>query len=166
MTVARPFQARMWQGLLGVGLGFSLLGLGACSQVVHYTDELVDARHGRTWFTRLPATVGGTAGFVIGVPIDIVAIPASWVVYRTQAKETRDPLSVFLFPSFVLWKTFALIGTPFDVLEWAAWRSWQPTRPITQEEREAIERAWDKEGWSEYPVTPIYPNVPKAPPRL
>lgn len=135
-----------------------LLWLGACAQVVHYTDQITDARYGRAWFTRLPATVGGTVGFVLGVPVDILAIPVSTVVYRSQARETRDPLSVFLFPSFVLWKACALFGAPFDLVEWVAWRSWQPARTASQEEREAIERVWDKAGWSEYPVQPIYPS--------
>lgn len=134
-----------------------LLWLGACAPVVHYTDQITDARFGRSWFTRLPATVGGTIGFVLGVPVDILAIPVSTVVYRSQARETRDPLSVFLFPSFALWKACALFGAPFDVVEWVAWRSWQPERTANQEEREAIERVWDKAGWSEYPVRPIYP---------
>jgi hypothetical protein len=135
-------------------------GLAGCAQVVRYTDELVDARHGRTWFTRLPATVGGTVGFIAGVPVDVVALPLTWVVYRTQPRETRDPLSVFLFPSFVLWKAGALLGAPFDLVEWGVWRSWQAQPALSQEEREAIERAWDAQQYSEYPVTPIYPLPP------
>ncbi len=134
-----------------------LLASAGCTSVVTYTDELVDARHGRTLFTRLPATIGATAGFVAGVPIDIVAVPVAWFYYRSQAAETRDALSVFLFPSFVLWKAGALLGAPFDLVEWAAWRSWQPAVPITQEERERIERAWDAQEYTEYPVTPVYP---------
>lgn len=137
----------------------------SCSHVVQYTNELTDARYGRTWFTRLPATVGGTAGFVVGVPVDIVAIPASWVIYVSQPKETRDVLSVFLFPSFVLWKAGALIGAPFDGVEWLAWRNWQPPLPVTQQERDAIERSWDEAGWSTYPVTPIHPAPTGGPPR-
>jgi len=129
----------------------------SCAPIVRYTSELVDDRHGRTWFTRLPSTVGGAAGFAVGVPIDIVAIPATFVVYRTQPKETRDPLSVFLFPSFVLWKVGTLLGAPFDAAEWVAYRSWQDPAPVTPEEREAIERKWDELEFSEYPVVPIYP---------
>ena len=136
----------------------SLAVLAGCTQVVRYADELVDERYGRTWFTRLPATVGGTTGFVVGLPVDIVAIPASWAYYQAQSKETRDPLSVFLFPSFVLWKVGTLFGAPFDLLEWVAWRSWQDDRELTQEEREAIERTWDTREYSEYPVTPIHPR--------
>ncbi len=136
----------------------SLLPLGSCVQVVRYTDELVNARYGRSWFTRLPATIGATAGFSIGLPVDIAALPATFAVYQAQPRETRDPLSVFLFPSFVLWKAGALLGGPFDLVEWLLWRCWQPAVPITQEEREAIERAWDRREYTEYPVTPIYPS--------
>jgi hypothetical protein len=134
-----------------------LSALGACSPVVTYTNQLVEPSYGRTWFTRLPATIGATAGFGVGIPVDVVALPLAWLVYAAQPQETRDPLSVFLFPSWVLWKTGALIGAPFDAVEWAAWRSWQPTVPITQEEREAIERQWDALEYSEYPVTPLFP---------
>ena len=130
--------------------------------MVRYTNELVDGEHGRTLFTRLPTALGGTVGFTVGVPADIVALPLTWVVYRTQPKETRDPLSIFLFPSFVLWKVGALIGTPFDVVEWGLWRWWQPTPAVTQEEREAIERQWDAREFTEYPVTPIYPSVAES----
>lgn len=133
----------------------------ACTPVVRYTDALVDERFGRTWFTRLPATLGGTAGFAVGVPVDIAAFLPLWLVYRSQPKETRDPLSVFLFPSFVLWKVGVLFGAPFDLVEWGAWRAWQPAAVLTQEERETIEREWDSRGgFSEYPVTPLHP-VPR-----
>ncbi len=154
------FVLRAFVSLRAALLLLPLLGAGACTQVVRYTDELVDARFGRTWFTRLPATVGGTTGFAVGLPIDVVVLPLSWVIYRSQAKETRDPVSMFLFPSFVLWKAGALLGSPFDLAEWGVWRSWQPVVPITQEEREAIERAWDAREYSEYPVAPIYPTSP------
>lgn len=133
------------------------LCFGGCTSVVQYTEELVDPRHGRTWFTRLPATIGGTAGFAAGVPVDVVAAPIAWVWYAAQPVETRDPLSVFLFPSFVLWRAGLLLGAPFDLVEWGAWRSWQPDVPITQEDRDRIERAWDAQEYTEYPVTPIHP---------
>ena len=136
----------------------ALLAMGSCAPVVRYTSELVDDRHGRTWFTRLPSTVGGTLGFAFGVPIDIVSLPVTLVVYRSQPKEARDPLSVFLFPSFVLWKVGTLVGAPFDAVEWAAYRSWQDPAPVTPEEREAIERKWDALEFTEYPVTPLYPR--------
>lgn len=161
-TGVRPARPRAASWVVRAGLLLSapcLSALAGCAQVVRYTDELVDARYGRTWVTRLPATLGATTGFAVGLPIDIVALPVTWVAYRSQQKETRDPLSVFLFPSWVLWKTGALIGAPFDLVEWGVWRSWQPAVPMTQEELEAIERAWDAKEYSEYPVTPIYPRA-------
>jgi hypothetical protein len=137
-----------------------------CTPVVRYTNALVSDQEGRTWFTRLPATIGGTIGFAVGVPVDVAILPATWIVYKTQPRETRDPLSVFLFPSFVLWKVGALVGTPFDLVEWAAYRSWQPARALTQQERESIENEWDSRGnFPEYPVTPIHPlPAPERPP--
>ena len=135
-----------------------LLICGGCTSLVRYTNDLVDKDSGRTWFTRAPAGVGGTLGFVIGIPVDVVASPVSWAVYRSQPKETRDVMSVFLFPSFVLWKVGTLVGSPFDLVEWAAWRSWNK-KAITPEEREAIERAWDEREYSEYPVQAIYPTA-------
>ena len=137
---------------------FCLLGVASCTPIVRYTGELVDDSHGSTWFTRLPSTLGGTLGFAAGVPIDLVSLPVTFVVYRTQPKETRDPLSVFLFPSFVLWKVGTLIGAPFDMVEWMAYRSWQNPAPMTPEERDAIEREWDAREFSQYPVNPIYPR--------
>lgn len=136
------------------------LVLPACTPVVRYTDALVSDPE-RTWFTKLPATVGGTVGFVVGVPVDVAALVPLWFVYRSQARETRDPLSVFLFPSFVLWKAGVLLATPFDAVEWATWRWWQPERTLTQSERAAIEHEWDvRQSFPEFPATPIYP-LPK-----
>lgn len=135
-----------------------LPGFGGCASVVRYTDALVGARDGRTWFTRFPATFGATAGFVIGVPFDIAAWPATFVYYRSQPKETRDAVSTFLFPSIVLWKAFSLVGAPFDFVEWGTVRWWQASPPVTDQERQAIERAWDAKEYSEYPVTPVYPR--------
>ena len=130
----------------------------SCTSVVRYSDGLVDGSTGRTWFTRLPATLGGTAGFAIGVPVDVAVFVPAWLVYRSQPKETRDPLSVFLFPSFVLWKVGVLLGAPFDFVEWGTYRWWRQAPPLTADQREAIEREWDKlEFFSEYPVTPIHP---------
>jgi hypothetical protein len=129
-----------------------------CTQVVRYTESLVDERSGRTLVTRLPATVGATVGFAVGVPVDIVAFVPAWLLYRTQPKETRDPVSWFLFPSFVLWKVGALVGTPFDGLEWLAWRSWRDKPAMSEQEREAIERTWDDRlHYDAWPVTPVYP---------
>jgi hypothetical protein len=160
--------SRMTRSLSARLVPLLALAVCSCAPIVRYTGELVDDRHGRTWFTRLPSTVGGAVGFACGVPIDVVALPATLVVYRSQAKETRDPLSVFLFPSFVLWKVGTLCGAPFDAVEWATYRSWQASAPVTPEEREAIERKWDELEFSEYPVVPIYPVGSRAvgePPR-
>ena len=143
----------------------ALLGVAAalagCTPVVRYTDALVEGRDGRTWFTRAPATIGGSIGFAAGIPIDVITLLPAWFVYQSQPPATRDPLSVFLFPSFVLWKVGALAGAPFDLVEWAAYRAWQPPPPLTQRERDAIENEWDqREAFSEYPVTPIHPLPP------
>ena len=148
----------MTQRLRTAALLLAPLLCGACTSVVRYTNELVSDEHGRTYFTRVPSAFGGTLGFTAGIPIDVAVLPATFVFYRTQPKETRDPLSVFLFPSFVLWKAGALLGAPFDAVEWAAWRSWQPAPPVTPDRREAIERRWDAQEFSVYPVTPIYPR--------
>jgi hypothetical protein len=139
----------------------SALAAGGCTQVMRYADTLVDDESGRTPFTRVPATVGGTVGFVVGLPVDVVVFPATLAYYHAQPKETREVLSTFLFPSFVLWKVGMLVGAPFDLVEWGVWRRWQPERALSREERDAIERTWDQREYSEYPVTPIYP--PPAP---
>jgi hypothetical protein len=130
----------------------------SCTSVVRYSDDLVTEQGGRTWFTRVPAGIGGTTGFLVGVPIDICAIPVAWVVYRSLPKETREVPSVFLFPSFVLWQVGAWLGAPFDGAEWLLWRAWQPDRVVSQREREDIEREWDSRlFYSEYPVRPLWP---------
>ena len=131
---------------------------GGCTAVVRYGDALVDPRGERTWAVRVPATIGGTAGFAVGLPIDVVAAAPAWVYYRSLPRETRDPLSVFLFPSFVLWKAGVLAGAPFDAVEWALWRSWRGSPGMSVEQREAVEREWDARGaFPVYPVTPILP---------
>ena len=139
------------------------LATTGCTPVVRYTDALIEGRDGRTWFTRAPATIAGGIGFVVGIPIDVVTLLPAWFVYRAQPEAQRDPVSVFLFPSFVLWKVGVLVGAPFDLVEWAAYRSWQPARVLTQQERESIENEWDSRGnFPEYPVTPIHP-LPQPP---
>ena len=148
---------------VGAVLLVGLMSTGGCSPLVGYTNDLVDYRSGRTWFTRAPAGIGGTLGFVVGVPVDVVVAPVAWAVYRAQPRETRDVMSVFLFPSFVLWKVGTLMGSPFDAIEWVLWRSWHE-RAMTPEEREAIERAWDEKEYSEYPVEAVYPRVAPAVP--
>ena len=141
-------------------LGSLLLGsaLGGCAEVIGYTDKLVDARTGRTPITRVPATVGGLVGFIGAVPLDIAALPVTWTVYATQDEITRDPLSIFLFPSILLWKLGTLIAAPIDLVEWGCWRVWQPDSALTPEERERLEAELDHAGSSDYPVEAIYPR--------
>ena len=128
-----------------------------CTQLVRYSDDLVDPRTGRTLFTRTPAAFGGVLGFLVGVPIDIVALPVTYIVYSNQDEVTREPLSIFLFPSFVLWRAGTLVGAPFDLVEWACWRAWQPESALTREERERREALLDELEWLNPTVVPIYP---------
>ena len=46
---------------------------------------------------------------------------------------------------------------PFDAIEWGVYRAWRDAPPVTQEERETIERQWDAREFTEYPVTTLYP---------
>lgn len=141
-----------------------VLALSACTPIVRYTDQLVSTDSGRTPFTRAPASFGGIVGFVVGVPIDVAVVPITWGVYAYQDDATRDPLSIFLFPSFVLWRVGTLIAAPIDVVEWACWRSWQSDESLTPEERERVEREYDdaQQQWTDYPVEWIYPRAPQV----
>ena len=139
-------------------LGAAALLFGSCTQVVQYTDALVDESTGRTAFTRVPATIGGIVGFVAGVPVDVAALPVTYSVYALQDEVTRDPLSIFLFPSFVLWRIGSLLGAPFDLVEWATYRHWQRDDALTREERELREAEIDALEWPDYPVETIYPR--------
>jgi hypothetical protein len=129
-----------------------------CAQMVRYTDDLVDARTGRTLVTRMPATFGGVVGFVVGVPVDIVAVPVTFAVYQTQEETKRDPLSIFLFPSFLLWHIGTLVGAPIDLIEWGVYRAWQSDDALTDSERERREAELDEVEFTVFPVTPIYPR--------
>lgn len=139
----------------------SLPWLCGCTQVVQYTDALVQERTGRSLVTRAPATFGGIVGFIAGIPFDLVAFPVTWVVYSSQDEATRDPLSIYLFPSFVLWRGGSLLGAPFDLVEWAAWRAWRPPQALTPEQREQREAQLDQEqeSWPDYPVEAIFPRA-------
>ncbi|MFY9343867.1 MAG: hypothetical protein WAT39_15360 [Planctomycetota bacterium] len=157
-------RGRPRRALAALAIAFAATG---CTPFVRYTEELVDADYGRTPFTRYPAAVGGTVGFAVGIPIDVAAFIPAWIVYRSQPRETRDAVSIFLFPSFVAWRVGLLFGAPFDLVEWCTWRAWQAPRELTAAERDAVEREWDLRGnYPEYPVTPIYPPPPPpAPPK-
>ena len=97
-------------------------------------------------------------GFVVGLPVDVLAFVPAWVYYQSLPRETRDPVSVFLFSSFVLWKVGVLVGAPFDVVEAALWRPRRAAADVSESQREAIEREWDARGaFPVYPVTPIVP---------
>lgn len=139
----------------------SLSLLGGCAQLVQYTDELRDERTGRTIVVRAPATIGGIAGFAVGAPVSVVALPVTWPVYRYQkatAPLRADPTSTFLFPSFLLWRAGTMIlGAPFDAAEWLVYRAWIAAPTPTAGEREAIELSHDEETLQSYPVEPIYP---------
>lgn len=132
------------------------MGCTSCSQLVRYTDDLVDARSGRSLFTRTPATVGGVVGLVVGVPVDIVALPVTYAVYASEDPLKRDALSTFLFPSFVLQHVGQLLGAPFDLIEWSAYRAWQEPETLTKEEVERREAELDVVDYSVFPVTPVY----------
>jgi hypothetical protein len=139
--------------------------LTGCTPLVRYTDELIDPATGRTWVVRGPATFFGVLGFAAGVPIDLVVFPVSWVVYQSQPAERRDPQSTFLFPSIVLWKAGVLLSAPLDLLEFAAWRSWQPADALSAEELERREKALDDQAMRGMPVQTIYgdPPAPRRP---
>lgn len=109
---------------LTVGLSF----LASCSSLVGYSDELVDDSTGRSAFVTKPASFGGIVGFIVGIPLDIVSLPATYLVYVSQKEEDEeglDSLSTLLFPSFFLWRGgVILIGAPFDLLEFLFYRVW------------------------------------------
>ncbi|MEM7199277.1 MAG: hypothetical protein AAF628_03365 [Planctomycetota bacterium] len=143
-------------------LAAALLLLGSCSQLVQYTDELTNPKS-RSWLVTTPANAGGFVGFALGVPIDVAALPVTFTVYRIQRqqnKPTADPISTMLFPSFVLWRAMTLVGLPFDMLEFAAYRAWAPRRSLTGEEQAEVEYEIDDETLPTYPVEWIYPRRP------
>jgi hypothetical protein len=123
-----------------------LMTLGSCSTLVEYTDSLVDNNTGRTNFVTKPASVFGVVGFVLGIPLDIVALPVTYTVYLSQSSDESDgvdPLSTLLFPSFVLWRGGVLVvGAPLDALEFTFYRAW--TRD-TEGSREDYERDLERE---------------------
>jgi hypothetical protein len=139
--------------------------LSGCSQVVRYTDELTDPKYGRSWLVRGPATFCGVVGFAVGVPIDLVAFPATYLLYSSQPPERRDAQTTLLFPSFVLWQAGVLLAAPLDLIEFAAWRSWQPADALKPEELERREKELDEAELRGMPVVPVYgdPPAPRRP---
>jgi len=136
----------------------ALLALCSGCALVRYTDALVEPRSGRTLATRMPAMFGGTVGFIVGVPVDVLALPVTYGVYATQDELTRDALSIFLFPSVVLLRVGMLLGAPIDLVEWGVWRAWQGDEALTPEERERREAELDEFPYPVCPVTTIYPR--------
>jgi len=134
------------------------LAATGCTEIVRYTDALVDPTTGRTLVVRTPATFGGVLGLVLGLPVDVLALPVTYGYYELQPADTRDPLSIFLFPSFVLWRLGTLLGAPFDVLEFAFYRGWMSPPALSPEERERLELELDESEMPDYPVQPIYPK--------
>ncbi len=166
--VARPAAATL--GLLARLAALAPLGplaaLAACGQLVRYTDELADTGSGRSWVVTTPAHIGGFIGFAAGIPVDVVALPITFTVYRIQHDQnaaTADPLSTMLFPSFVLWRLGTLIAVPIDLIEFAAVRAWAEPRGPTEAEQNAIELELDEDTLPTYPVETIYPRVSPPP---
>ena len=142
-----------------------LLSLSSCAQLVQYTDEIVDSRTGRSLFVTAPATAGGFLGFLIGIPVDVVALPVTFTFYLVQKDQDElraDPLSTMLFPSFVLWRAGTLIGTPFDAVHYLWARAGRPPRSLTGEELAEIEYSYDLKTLPDYPVKAIYPRPESA----
>lgn len=141
-------------------LATSLFLLASCAQFVQYTDEIVDRRTGRDLIVTAPAAAGGFCGFLVGLPVDIVALPVTFLVYTIQKNQNElkaDPVSTLLFPSFVLWRTGTLVAIPMDMLHFVFIRAGQPDRTPTEEEQNEIEFDFDLDTLPDYPVEAIYP---------
>lgn len=139
----------------------ALLLLAGCGSVVQYAEDLTDRRTGRTWFVRTPAAIGGFVGFGVGVPVSIAALPVTYVIYESARREDAanvDALSTLMWPSFVLWRGGNLLGSPFDVVEWLAYRAWCGPVQLNAADREEIETQLDSRCLPSYPVEPIYPR--------
>lgn len=143
------------QALTGSGHKYllpALLASGSfgCGVLVEYSDKLVDSNQGRSAFVTKPSTVGGFLGFAAGIPVDLAALPISYVVYsaqKTDDEEGVDPASTFLFPSFFLQRTLILaFGTPLDLLEFGFYRVW--TRPALEQDSVDLEtiESFEKRG--------------------
>jgi len=134
--------------------------LASCSSVLSYTEELVDEDTGRTLLVRGPANLGGTVGFVAGLPVSLAAVPVTGTIFLLRPEDEPVDGTLLLFPSFVLWKVGALLATPFDVLEFALWRGWQETPPLSEEQRRRLEARLDRETRPQHPATPVFPPPP------
>jgi hypothetical protein len=147
-------------------LAAAALALAGCAQFLEYTGELTDDRTGRTLFVTVPATIGGFAGFVVGIPVDVVALPITATVYameRAQDPVNANFLRTAIVPSFVLMRLGTLLAVPFDAVEWAAYRAWLPPSTLNEQEQAEYELQLDEETLPQYPVTPIYPRREAGP---
>jgi hypothetical protein len=131
-----------------------------CAQLVEYSDELIEPKTGRTPLVIWPATAGQMLGFVLGVPVDLVAFPVTWSVHQVQ-KANNQPnaelVSTVLFPSFALGRGGAILfGAPFDAVEFAVYRAWLPPEAMDRELRENLEVEIDDRTMPRYPVIPIF----------
>ena len=149
----------------GSVLGAALLTITACDQlapVVRYTDELTNPSTGRTALVRAPAEVFGFIGFVGGVPFDILALPATYTYYKLNQSlppgQATDAVTIFLLPSFVLWRSAVLFAAPLDALEFIGYRVWLPPTTLNYEEQEDLENRIDRETLPRHPVEPLYPK--------
>jgi hypothetical protein len=108
--------------------------------LVTYSDQLVDETTGRSSIVTKPASLGGIVGFIVGIPVDIVTLPITYLVYLSHKEEDEeglDSLSTLLFPSFFLWRGGVIIvGTPFDFLEFIFYRAWIKKRATEPEKIE------------------------------
>jgi len=136
----------------------------ACDQlapVVRYTDELTSENTGRTALVRVPAEAFGFVGFIGGIPLDLVALPATYVFYEMNKNlppgQATDAVTIFLFPSFVLWRGAILMAAPLDALEFVAYRVFLPAKTLNPFEQEDLENRLDRETLPRHPVEPLYP---------
>jgi hypothetical protein len=136
----------------------------ACDQlapVVRYTDELTNEHTGRTPFVRYPAQGLGFVGFIGGIPFDLIALPATYTFYEMNKNlppgQATDSVTIFLFPSFVLWRSAILLAAPLDAIEFACYRAFLPRKTPNPFEQEDLENRLDRETLPRHPVEPLYP---------
>lgn len=140
-----------------------LLLFPSCAELVEYAQDLTDRRTGRTLLVRTPATVGGFVGFGAGLPLSLAGLPVTYAIHRRESRQNpgqADALSTLLWPSFVLWRAGNLLATPFDLVEWVAYRAWVEPPALNRSEREDLEIEIDAQSLPSYPVDPVYPLSP------
>ena len=148
----------------GIVLLATLLTTTACDQlapIVRYTDELTNEHTGRTPFVRYPAQSFGFLGFIGGIPFDLIALPATYTFYEMNKSlppgQATDSVTIFLFPSFVMWRAAILLAAPLDAVEFAFYRAFLPAKTLNPFEQEDLENRLDRETLPRHPVEPLYP---------